>query len=170
MHWIWIIPVVIIGLVLLRWLWRQLRIRRFHVVTRGVLYRGGQPTLMALWLLARVFKVRLVINLREDFKENEKLYGMDEVRILIPPRTNLPTLEQCQEFLRLVRDDSNRPVLAHCKVGANRTGFMIALWRVIEEGWPIDDALSEMARVRGGAPPEATQAHFRELIGQLRTS
>ena len=36
------------------------------------------------------------------------------------------------------------PVLVHCQHGADRTGSMIAVYRVIVQGWSKDDAIREM--------------------------
>jgi protein tyrosine/serine phosphatase len=133
--------------IILRQLVVTFRIRRFHIVEKAGMYRGGQPTVKSLWFLAKIMKIKTVINLREDFKENEKLFGMTEHRILLPPRTNIPTMEQVEDFFKIVDDPENRPILVHCKVGANRTGIMIATYRIHRQGWSFDDALAEMKRV-----------------------
>ena len=108
----------------------------------------------SLWFLAKIIGIKTVINLREDFRENEKLFGMNEHRILLPPRTNIPTMEQVQAFFEIVDDPTNRPILVHCKVGANRTGIMIATYRIHRQGWSFDDALEEMKRVSRKVVPQ----------------
>ncbi len=154
-------------LALLRWLIRKARIRRFHVVERGRVYRGGQPNPLALWLMARIFKVKTIVNLREDYIENQNLFGMNEKRILLPPRTNVPTKEQLDEFLAIMDDADAYPVLIHCKVGANRTGIMVAAWRILRQGWSYDDALDEMKEISGKVVPELPQKTLKTLTSTL---
>ena len=161
---------VIFGFLLLAIVGRSLvklfRIRRFHHVKRGVMLRGGQPNTQALWFLKTIFGIRTVINLREDFKENEKLFGMSEHRILIPPRTNIPTMDQVREFFDIVDKPENQPILVHCKVGANRTGIMVASYRIHREGWTFDLALDEMKRISRREVREHAVACLKEISEQ----
>jgi protein tyrosine phosphatase (PTP) superfamily phosphohydrolase (DUF442 family) len=46
--------------------------------------------------------------------------------------------------LRIMADPSNRPLLIHCQHGADRTGAMVALYRVVVQGWKKADAIREM--------------------------
>ena len=138
---------VLLLAIVIRSLIKVFRIRRFHIVKRGMMLRGGQPNSKALWFLQKVFRIKTIINLREDFKENEKLFGMTEHRILIPPRTNIPTMKQVRDFFDIVDKAENQPILVHCKVGANRTGIMVASYRIHRQGWTFDQALDEMKRI-----------------------
>lgn len=58
--------------------------------------------------------------------------------------TDPPTPEQVAEFLAVVRDPDARPVYVHCLHGVDRTGAMLAVYRMQEEGWSNADALAEM--------------------------
>jgi len=46
--------------------------------------------------------------------------------------------------LRIMADPANRPLLIHCQHGADRTGAMVALYRVVVQGWSKADAIREM--------------------------
>jgi len=48
------------------------------------------------------------------------------------------------QALRIMADPANRPVLVHCQHGADRTGALVALYRVVVQGWTKEDALREM--------------------------
>jgi protein tyrosine/serine phosphatase len=56
--------------------------------------------------------------------------------------------EHVIEVMRLIRQTENGPFLIHCKHGADRTGLMSAMYRVLEQGWTPEDALAEL--VDGG--------------------
>ena len=47
----------------------------------------------------------------------------------------------------------NKRVLVHCYHGADRTGIIIAMYRVVEQGWSIDDAKREMTQGGFGYQP-----------------
>jgi protein tyrosine/serine phosphatase len=44
-------------------------------------------------------------------------------------------------------------VLVHCRRGADRTGVMLAIYRVVVEGWTKADAIDEMTRGGYGFRP-----------------
>jgi len=48
------------------------------------------------------------------------------------------------KFLQIVTTKSQQPVLVHCAQGSDRTGMMVAIYRVVVQGWSKDDALKEM--------------------------
>jgi protein tyrosine phosphatase (PTP) superfamily phosphohydrolase (DUF442 family) len=48
------------------------------------------------------------------------------------------------QALRIMADPGNRPLLIHCQHGADRTGAMVALYRVVVQGWSKADAIREM--------------------------
>jgi protein tyrosine/serine phosphatase len=48
------------------------------------------------------------------------------------------------KFLQIVTTPSQQPVLVHCAQGSDRTGMMVAIYRIVVQGWSKDDALKEM--------------------------
>ena len=55
---------------------------------------------------------------------------------------------QVVEVLNMLTDPKYKLVLMHCKVGKARTGQMVAIMRIVLDGWSVEDALSE-AKDRG---------------------
>jgi protein tyrosine/serine phosphatase len=53
--------------------------------------------------------------------------------------------------LAVMRDPSARPVYVHCKHGQDRTGLMVGLYRVLQQGWAPEKAYEEM-KERGFHP------------------
>jgi protein tyrosine/serine phosphatase len=47
-------------------------------------------------------------------------------------------------FLRLAVDPQRQPIFVHCLHGADRTGMVVAVYRVVVEGWSKEEALREM--------------------------
>lgn len=55
-----------------------------------------------------------------------------------------PERKEIVRFLQIVTDPKRTPVLLHCQHGADRTGTMSAIYRIVVEGWSKEDALREM--------------------------
>ncbi|KAF0119197.1 MAG: Protein tyrosine/serine phosphatase, partial [bacterium] len=58
-----------------------------------------------------------------------------------------PKEEQIDRVLALIRDQNNWPIYIHCEHGVNRTGLIIATYRVKVEGWTPQQAYNEMVRL-----------------------
>ena len=50
------------------------------------------------------------------------------------------------ERVFVLMGDPNHIVLVHCGAGADRTGYAVARYRIVKQGWPLERALKEMRR------------------------
>lgn len=107
------------------------------------LWRTAQPTCEGYRSAARL-GVRTVVNLRTTPSDRRGLArtGIDEVRIPCLP-WNVSTCDLVA-FLAVATDPARRPVLVHCAQGRDRTGACVAAYRVVVDGWTVDEALAEM--------------------------
>ena len=123
----------------------------FHEIEPGF-YRSGRippencPDLKA-------FGIKTVINFidrkKESSEEEARLHALGIETVWIPWNGfDYPKDEYVEKFLQTVRDSYKRPILVHCKRGAERTGLMIACWRIAEKGWAADQALEEMRKLK----------------------
>lgn len=109
------------------------------------LYRGANPDGEDGYAALRELGIKTVISLRSD-DNNQDLpaqFGMKKISIPMFPE-HPPTLVQQREFLALVTDTNLWPIFVHCARGRDRTGVMMALYRVRVAGWSKDDAIAEM--------------------------
>ena len=113
-----------------------------HRVTPN-LYRSAQPTAEGLGAAERL-GIKTVVSLRA-FHSDKKVVESTKLKIEgINFKTWHPEDEDVVRFLKLVTDTSNGPFLVHCQHGADRTGTMIAVYRIAVQGWEKDDAIKEM--------------------------
>jgi protein tyrosine phosphatase (PTP) superfamily phosphohydrolase (DUF442 family) len=111
------------------------------------LYRGGQPNNKELKALQTV-GVKAVIDLRgagERSKREEQTVealGMKYYSVPLRPMA-APTDKQVALLLSLIADSNNWPVFVHCERGKDRTGTVIACYRIAHDGWPNERALAE---------------------------
>ena len=58
-----------------------------------------------------------------------------------------PTLSQINRALKVIEDPANQPVLVHCKYGEDRTGIVVAAYRIKHDRWSVERAKSEMRQL-----------------------
>lgn len=114
------------------------------------LFRGAQPT-MAGYSALRNMGISVVVNFRDESDETaaEKRQvestGMKYVSI---PWNEFdePSNRQVAEFLALLRANPDSKIFVHCKAGADRTGVMVAAYRIVLEHKAVAEAVAEMHR------------------------
>ena len=115
------------------------------------LMTGGQPSERAFGVIAKN-GFRTVLNLRAasegiDPARDRAAAEREGMRYLhIPVESRAPRDEQAEEFVRVVRDESNHPIFVHCAT-ANRVGAFMLIYRVLEDGWGEERALEEATRI-----------------------
>jgi len=119
----------------------------FGYVT-DTLYRGAQPSAAGFGTLRRI-GVSIIVNFREEAgetaRERHEVEAMGMRYVGIPwSGRHTPTDSQVLEFLDLVRSNPNVKIFVHCQRGADRTGTMIAVYRIAVEHKSVPQAVSEM--------------------------
>jgi len=124
-------------------------VSNFSEVTEK-LWRGAQPDTEDAQVFRRLAErgVRTVINLRQDHDDFAALEGTGIAYAWIPMHAWHPEEEDIVLYLatlsRALADPQRWPVYVHCAKGKDRTGYAIAAYRIIEQGWDADSAIEEM--------------------------
>jgi uncharacterized protein (TIGR01244 family) len=118
----------------------------FHQVDDH-LYRGAQPTAEGFRNLAS-FGVKTVIDLREpgDRARNDEermvtAAGMQYIHLGLNGY-HAPSSGQIADLLATIARQSG-PVFIHCRRGADRTGTVVACYRIAHQNWTNEKALAE---------------------------
>ena len=128
-----------------------------HAATRGIsnfglvtqaLYRGGQPTTEGYRELKQM-GVETVVSFRHEKGENtlerRAVEGLGMRFVSLPWHAwDKPTDEEVSRFFRLLAADPSGKVFVHCQQGRDRTGAMVALYRVAVDHWCPASAVAEM--------------------------
>ena len=117
-------------------------IPNFYQVTTN-LYRGAQPTSEGMAQL-KGLGVRYVVSLRmmrSDWRELNGT-GLKSLNLSMVPWR--PNETDVVKFLRAAVDTNNLPLFVHCRYGADRTGLMCAMYRIVVCDWKKEDAITEM--------------------------
>ncbi|GAC1515676.1 MAG: hypothetical protein NVS1B11_33700 [Terriglobales bacterium] len=118
-------------------------VARFAQVT-STLYRGGQPTMRGFEDLAKM-GINIVVDTRGSRRHERNVVtklGMEYVPI--PWHCPFPKDKTFARFLKLLRENPEKKVFVHCRLGNDRTGMMIASYRMAEQGWTAERAMKEM--------------------------
>jgi protein tyrosine phosphatase (PTP) superfamily phosphohydrolase (DUF442 family) len=128
------------------------------------LYRSGQPDAGGFRELAAL-GVKTVLDLKSGDGDEGTARGVS-LKLFHVPMTAFGLRDnQVLEALRILSDPANRPLVVHCQHGADRTGALMALYRVVVQGWSKEDAIREMDE--GGYNHSAL---FRNLDRYVRTA
>ena len=138
------------------------------------IYRSGKLSSAALAKVIRTHHIRTIVDLgawpigsRADRREARAAaaLGVDRVRFnLIGDATGDPN--DYVKALRILRDPSKAPVLIHCGAGTERTGCVVALYRMHEQGMSLEDAYAEA--IKAGHSP-SRNPHLREVLDTWHT-
>ncbi len=131
----------------------------FHTVEEGALYRSAQLGGDELQKAVRDHGIRAILNLR-GAHPGEAWYD-DEIAVskaLAIAHYDYPlsasrivTDKQIADLLGMLRD-APKPLLVHCKSGADRTGLVSALYRFSVDGKSADEADAQLTMLYGHFP------------------
>jgi protein tyrosine/serine phosphatase len=129
-------------------------------------YRGAQPTRDGFINLSKL-GIQTVIDLREpgDRSATERKWVTDAgMRYISVPMYGMaaPSNESVLKVLGLLEDSGTGPVFVHCKRGADRTGGVIACYRVEHDHWQNDRALAEARSMGMSWFQTAIQSYVRK--------
>jgi protein tyrosine/serine phosphatase len=113
----------------------------FYKVNDSI-YRSEQPTEKGFVFLQSQ-GIKTILNLREDRSDT----GIQQKRIFtnfeVPMITADFTEKEIIAALQILKK-APKPILVHCKHGADRTGVVLAMYRIVFENWPKQKAIDEL--------------------------
>lgn len=127
----------------------QAELPRFHQVSER-LFRGGQPRAGGIRRLAEL-GIDTVVNLRgasartRSDEAEARALGLNYFNVPLPV-WGRPEEARVRRVVEIIAAPESGRVFVHCKDGVDRTGTVVALHRIIREGWKTDDALAEAER------------------------
>jgi protein tyrosine/serine phosphatase len=122
-------------------------IKAFEPVSPGI-FRGARPDSAALAVLQGM-GVRTDLDLEDDdsviASETAAADGLG-IKMISMPMSGFwtPDDQEVTQILSIIADPAQYPIFVHCQHGQDRTGLVIALYRVFYQHWSPQDAHDEM--------------------------
>ena len=130
-----------------------------HAVSTGILYRSAQLSKTETRWAVREYQIKSVLNLRGAHAGqpwyDEEIAAAGELGLAhfdYPlSAKRFVTSQEIDEILDIMRK-APKPLLIHCKSGADRSGLVAALYRFSETGAAAAEADRELSLVYGHFP------------------
>jgi tyrosine-protein phosphatase SIW14 len=110
------------------------------------LFRGAQPSSAGFLALAKI-GIAIDVDLRfegDRAGEKEAATHAGLQYLALPWSCHYPSDATTQKFLSLIHENADKKIFVHCQHGVDRTGMMIAAYRMAEQNWTSEQARGEM--------------------------
>ncbi|HVB36019.1 MAG TPA: dual specificity protein phosphatase family protein [Candidatus Acidoferrales bacterium] len=109
------------------------------------LYRGAQPSDKGFESLAKM-GIDIIVDFRGlSLKQEKREAAAHNMKLIVLSwDCRSPSDKIAAEFLRILKQNSGKKIFIHCYGGIDRTGAMIAVYRMADEGWTASEAANEM--------------------------
>jgi len=106
------------------------------------LYRSSQPNKEEFRELEKA-GITEVLNLRRLHSDNNEAVGTDIKLHWVKSNAGILREKHLLNALRIIKNREGN-MLVHCKHGSDRTGAVIAMYRIVFQNWTKEDAIDEM--------------------------
>lgn len=117
-------------------------LRNFGQVT-PTLFRGGQPTAEGFATLASM-GITIVVDATRSTRDKATVEKLGMTYIPLGWYCSLPKDKVLDQFMEIIRENPRKKIFVHCRLGEDRTGMMIAAYRMAQDGWSAKQAMQEM--------------------------
>lgn len=174
--------VIVAGVVAWDQLKYQLFPKRFGVVVPGLVYRSGQISPGLIKTVLRENKIAAVIDTtglepgdKSQAAETKAIAELGIASFRFPlSGDGTGKIENYARAIAELHESrlAGKPVLLHCSAGTQRTGGIVAAYRVLVQGRPTDEAIREMERYEFSREKDKVlidylNAHMDELARRL---
>ena len=137
----------------------------FHAITKGEAYRSAQMDRDELKHCIKKYNIKSILNLRGEnpdaswYTEELKVSAEQNVKHydIALSASREPTGKDVQRLMEIFKS-APRPILIHCKGGADRSGLVAAMWKEAVDKEPKSEAGKQLSVLYGHIPIGKTSA------------
>ena len=119
----------------------SLGLSNLYQIDKGV-FRSEQPDELDFVNLEK-YGITEVLNLRRWHSDDKKADKL--ILYHIPMRAGKIKERDVVQALKIIKN-RNGNILIHCKHGADRTGLIVAMYRIVFQNWTKEQAIDEMTQ------------------------
>ncbi len=117
-------------------------LENLHLVSPEV-YRSAQPSSKELKMLCEQLGVKSVLTLRNWHDDEGEGKGLPLTLYRVDMEADEVEPDKVAKALRIIAE-APKPILIHCWHGSDRTGLMVAAYRITVQGWEPTAATDEL--------------------------
>ncbi|MGD1043334.1 MAG: tyrosine-protein phosphatase [Sedimentisphaerales bacterium] len=159
---------------------QSFRIKNFHAVQPSLLYTSAQPKGMDYTRLLYKYHIATIINLRSPAEHREQNWYSEEITWVrsngvkyfeMPLDRNannpayFPDANMQQQFLAIMANKENLPVLVHDGSGKGRVAMLAAVWLAKNRQQSLEQLLADAVRIKHG---QLTEQEINFIHGLFR--
>ena len=141
----------------------------FHTITPAEAYRSAQLSDKKLEYYIKQNHIKSILNLRGGSSDMQ--WYRDEISMSAKYKvthydvtlssSREPSTDDIKKIIEIFKS-APRPILIHCKAGADRSGLVAAMWKVFVDKEPKSEAKKQLSIFFGHIPVGGTYAmdHF----------
>jgi protein tyrosine/serine phosphatase len=157
---------------------KNFMIPHFNVISPGVLYTSAQPRGMDYTRLLYKYHIGTTINLRSPAEHREQNWYSEETTwvhsngikyIEMPLDRNVdnaahfPDANMQNQFLAIMADKKNLPVLIHDGKGEERVAMLAAVWLAKNQRYSAEQILAKTVKIKGSPLVESEKMFISSL-------
>jgi protein tyrosine/serine phosphatase len=140
----------------------------FHPITPGEAYRSAQLDIDKLEYHIKQNHIKSILNLRGENSDmqwyKDEISMSEKYKIAHYDVTLSSSKEPSPDDVKKITEifkSAPRPILIHCKAGADRSGLVAAMWKVVVDKEPKSQARQQLSALWGHIPIAGTYAMDR---------
>lgn len=153
---------------------RHFHIKNFNCISPDILYTSAQPRGMDYTRLLYKYHIATIINLRSPAEHRERNWYNEEITwvrsngvkyLEMPLDRNIdspahyPDANMQGQFLAIMADKKNLPVLVHDSSGESRVAMFAAVWLIKSEQLPVQQVVDIASEIKS-SPLSKPEKHF----------
>ena len=119
------------------------KLNNMYCIDKGV-YRSEQPGNKDFKAL-EAFGIKEVLNLRRLHSDDDEAEGTSLKLHRLKANAHSISEKQVIEALKIIKNRQG-PILIHCRHGSDRTGAVLAMYRIVFQGYTKEQAIEEMKK------------------------
>ncbi len=156
----------------IRMFWLHRPLERLRAVVPGKIYISAMPSYRGLAIEQERLHFKTIVNLFPEETAQRSPRLPEEMRFVRErglkyvgsPGTALESDTFLDETLAIARDPSAWPILVHCHGCMDRSPAWMGIYRFLDQGVPLDQALKEIERHRGCRPKASVTLLYNRVL------